>query len=199
MPPSVSAEAYVVLDARDGRILDARNENASALPGSTVKPFVPAVGTAVCRGALTIAGHRLDCTHPAVLGPINGDDALVLSCNHYFASVALRSDPRRMQAALADFEAALAGTTEQRQLQALGYWGVSASPLRLARAYRRLLATAKSRLISGGKTGTTAQAAWYAGWDPADDPKVVVAVMTGGRGAANALPAAREIFKKWSR
>jgi cell division protein FtsI/penicillin-binding protein 2 len=70
--------------------------------------------------------------------------------------------------------------------------------LRLARAYRALWQQNPGR-ISGGKTGTTAQAAWYAGWAPVDQPRIVVAVMTGGRGATDAQPAAQELIARWLR
>lgn len=198
MQPSVSPEALAVLDARDGRVLEAKNENLTALPGSTVKPFIPAHGVFPCPGKLTISGHRLDCTHPKVYGPVNGIDALALSCNNYFAHLALRLKPEVLQKSLREFNARLASTDEQRQLQALGYWGVSTSALTLARAYRRLLLNTPPPGFTG-KTGTTRDAAWYAGWAPAENPRIVVAVMTGGRGIVDAYPAARAIFEKWLR
>lgn len=191
--------AYAILDARDGRVIDARNERCSALPGSTVKPFLPLDGMAVCRGRLRIGAHRLDCTHPPALGPIGGHDALVLSCNHYFASVALGLSPEALRQALRDFSPQLAYTEDQRRLQALGHWGVSATPLTLALAYRRLLRTGQQRLLRDGKTGTTARGAWFAGWYPPEAPALVGAVLTGGRGWDDARPEALRLFEKWSR
>lgn len=198
--PEISTpEAFAVLDAASGRLLEAKNENATALPGSTVKPFIPTKGRVFpCPGKLTIAGRRFDCTHPKTFGPINGTDALSLSCNHYFATLALRLKPEELRSALSEFNSQIAATDDQRQLQAIGYWGVSTSALGLARAYRRLLLS-KAHPELHGKTGTTRDAAWYAGWEPVDRPRVVVAVMTGGRGITDAYPAAREIFNQWLR
>lgn len=193
------SEAYAILDARDGRTVDAKYEHYRALPGSTVKPFLPLDGVAVCQGELRIGAHRLDCTHPPALGPIGGRDALVLSCNHYFATMALRMSPEDLRQALRDFSAQLAYTDDQRRLQALGHWGVSTTPLMLARAYRRLLMSDRERLLRDGKTGTTAEGAWFAGWHPPLSPKVVGALLTGGRGYDNARPMAMRLLEKWSR
>jgi hypothetical protein len=193
------SEAYAILDARDGRVLDAKYENVFALPGSTVKPFLPLDGVAVCHRELRIGTHRLDCTHPPALGPIGGADALMLSCNHYFATMALRMSPENLRQALRGFAPSLAFTDDQRRLQALGHWGVSTTPMMLAWAYRRLMMSDRARLLRDGKTGTTARGAWFAGWYPPYSPKLVGAVLTGGRGYENARPLAIRLFEKWSR
>jgi hypothetical protein len=196
---SESPEAYAIVEVATGKLADSQNGDSAALPGSTIKPFLPRTPALFpCRRTLRIGEHRLDCTHPVVYGPLGEADALVLSCNCYYAALALRLPPADVRRALGEFDAQLAATPEQRQLQVLGYWGVSATPLRLARAYRRLL-------LSGpppgfiGKTGTTKGAAWYAGWAPAENPRFVAAVMTGGRGITDAEPAARKLFAKWLR
>ncbi len=106
--------------------------------------------------------------------------------------------PEELRKALSPFNAQLATTNDQRQLQAIGYWGVSTSALDLARAYRKLFLTGPPPSFNG-KTGTTRDAAWYAGWAPEEKPRIVVAVMTGGRGITDAYPAARAIFEKWLR
>jgi len=196
---SESPEAYAILDAASGKLIDSRNPDVSALPGSTVKPFLPKTGAVFpCRRTLRIGQHRLDCTHPPVYGPVGETDALALSCNCYYAALALRLPPADLKHALVDFDAQLAATLEQRQLLALGHWGVTATPLRLARAYRKLLMTGAPAGFTG-KTGTTQDAAWYAGWAPPEKPKLVAAVMTGGRGAIDAEPAARKLLAKWLR
>jgi len=191
--------AFAVLDARDGRVLDARSPDTRALPGSTVKPFLPDVGVFPCKGRLTLDGRRIDCTHLPVAGPLDYSQAVALSCNWYFTTLALRLDPGDLRTALRDFEARLPTTDLDRQLQAVGLWGVSTTPLRLARAYRGLMLRDPSRVSNGGKTGTTAEAAWYAGWAPVENPRIVVAAMTGGRGATDARPAAGELIRKWLR
>ncbi len=199
MLPSASADAWCVLDARDGRVLHAHRETAEALPGSTVKPFLPAAGRFPCRRELRVGAQRLDCSHPPLYGAIERNDALVLSCNCYFAQWALTVTPNAIRDALPDFAAQMASTAEQRQLQALGHWGVTTSALRLARAYRRIAFHETGRILGGGKSGTTAMGAWYAGWAPHPLPQVIVAVLTGGRGMVNAKPAAEELMRRWLR
>jgi cell division protein FtsI/penicillin-binding protein 2 len=197
MPPS----AFALLEAGTGRVVAARDPEVRAFPGSTVKPFVPVAGFFPCAGTLRIGVRHFDCTHPPARGPLTREEAIALSCNCYFAAAALSIPVLQLRQALHEFDAELAETPAQRQLQAIGSWGVSASPLSMARAYRRLLRTAakNSRLPAGftGKTGTTAGAAWYAGWAPESSPRQVVAVLTGGRGATDAKPAAGEILSRW--
>ena len=197
MPPL----AFALLDARSGRLLEERQAEVRAWPGSTVKPFVPAIGRFPCRRQLRIGAHQFPCRHPPAYGPLDRMDAVMLSCNCFFAAAALAIPPGRLQRALWEFDARLAATNEQRQLQALGHWGVSASPLSLARAYRRLaLADSEAEPLApgfSGKTGTTAGAAWYAGWFPPEAPRLVIAVLTSGRGATDARPAAEEILARW--
>jgi cell division protein FtsI/penicillin-binding protein 2 len=134
-----------------------------------------------------------------VAGPLDYSQAVALSCNWYFTTIALRLPPRDLQAALREFEARLAVSNLDRQLQSIGLWGVSTTPLRLARAYRGLMLREPSRVSNGGKTGTTAEAAWYAGWAPVERPRIVLAAMTGGRGVFDARPAAEELIRKWLR
>jgi hypothetical protein len=193
MPPS----AYVLLEAATGRIAAQLAPDIRALPGSTVKPFLAATGVFPCRRTLAIGGHRLDCTHPPALGLIDANDALALSCNCYFAAFALTIPPAEQQHRLRDFESLLATTDERRQLQALGHWGVRASPLSMARAYRRLLMLDGLPGLSG-KTGTTRDGAWYAGWNASPRPRWVISVFTGGRGGTDAYQAAKEILDQWA-
>ncbi len=193
MPPS----AFALVDARTGRLLDSRRPDVRALPGSTVKPLLPVEGLFPCRRTLRIGSHRLDCTHPPARGPLSRAEAIALSCNSYFAAAALTIPPAVLRDAVRELEPELAVTGEQRQLQALGSWGLAATPLTLARAYRRLLHQQPPAGFTG-KTGTTADAAWYAGWAPAASPRLVIAVLTGGRGASDARPEAEEILSRWS-
>jgi penicillin-binding protein 2 len=55
-----------------------------------------------------------------------------------------------------------------------------------------------------GKTGTAEKAlqdpyAWWAGWAPYDDPKIVVVALieNGGHGGVSAAPAAREVLQAY--
>jgi cell division protein FtsI/penicillin-binding protein 2 len=159
--------AAVVLDVRSGRILASSHLDVAArriaAPGSSIKPFtlqallesgkVSAQTSLVCKRALSINGHKLDCSHPVTGEPLDPAAALAYSCNSYFTTVALRISPEEMRGAflrdgfasptaLAPAEAtgtvALAKSPEQQQLQAIGEWGVQVTPLELLRAYRSL-------------------------------------------------------------
>jgi cell division protein FtsI/penicillin-binding protein 2 len=157
----------VVLDVRSNQVIASyRLEVAArrvAYPGSSIKPFtllallqsgkLDGQTALVCRRTLTIAGRKLDCTHPDVKEPLDPAAALAYSCNSYFTTVALRVTPPELRDAfvsdgfafttsLAPAEAtgavALAPSPAQEQLEAIGEWGVKVTPLELARAYRQL-------------------------------------------------------------
>jgi penicillin-binding protein 2 len=113
----------------------------------------------------------------------------------------------------------LAQSVEQLQLQALGLEGVQFSPMTLARAYRKIALSSDFTLRRGleravlegtaqwaapqglpvaGKTGTTNEGAWFAGYAPVHDPRVIVTVFVAqGRGGSDAAPVAREILEWW--
>ena len=155
----------VVLDVHTGQVLASYRMDVAAQrivhPGSSIKPFTLMAllasgkvdgGTALmCKRSAFIGGHRLDCTHPVTGEPLDPAAALAYSCNSYFTTVALRLTPEQLHdslvregfastTALAPKEAAgrvaLAQSTEQLQLQAIGEWGVSVTPLELLRGYR---------------------------------------------------------------
>lgn len=161
------AGTAVVLDVRSGRVLAAYHLDVAArrvvFPGSSIKPFtllallesgkVSQQTALVCRRSVSIGGHKLDCTHPVTAQPLDPAQALAYSCNSYFSTVALRLAPEQLRAsfvqdgfaavtALAADEAsgsvALAQSPEQEQLQAIGEWGVTVTPLELLRGYRQL-------------------------------------------------------------
>jgi len=134
-----------------------------ATPGSTIKPFTllalfasgqfdPAQ-TILCRRSLTIAGKRMDCSHPQPPGPLDATAALAYSCNYYFATAAehltgegLRQtfdragllSPTGMVPEEAAGEFRAPANREQIQLLALGENGIAVTPLELLRAYRGL-------------------------------------------------------------
>lgn len=159
--------AAVVLDARSRRVLAAYHLDAAARrvvhPGSSIKPFtlmallelgkVNEQTALMCKRPLWISGHRLDCTHPATAQPLDPAAALAYSCNSYFSTVALRLTPGQLRdnllrdgfgstTSLAQDEAvgdvALAQSAEQLQLEAIGEWGISVTPLEMVRAYRQI-------------------------------------------------------------
>jgi penicillin-binding protein 2 len=157
----------VVLDLQSGNVLATYHSDVAARravhPGSSIKPFtllalleagkVDAHTALVCKRPLTIAGHRLDCPHPDTKEPLGPAAALAYSCNSYFTSVATRLTPQQLRDSFvragfksvtglapneATGEVALARSPEQLQLQAIGEWGISVTPLELVRAYRDL-------------------------------------------------------------
>lgn len=157
----------VVLDLHSNRILAAYHLEVAARrlahPGSAIKPFtlmalleagkLEANAAMMCKRPLTIAGHKLDCTHPDTTQPLDPAAALAYSCNSYFTTVALRLTPVRLRdslvldgfaslTSLAPDEAVgnvmLAESPEQLQLQAIGEWGLNVTPLELLRAYRQI-------------------------------------------------------------
>ena len=157
----------VVLDVNSGRLLATYHADVAARrvarPGSSIKPFtllallqtgnVDAHTALVCKRPLTIAGHKLDCTHPETPEPLGPASALAYSCNSYFTSVATRLTPAQLHDSFvragfgslthlepneASGSVALAQSSEELQLQAIGEAGISVTALELARAYRGL-------------------------------------------------------------
>ncbi len=195
-------------------------------PGSAIKPFTlkallrGGVEPVICRRRLTVAGQRLDCSHPSTSEPLTATDALALSCNCWFAAMSARMVPdvlwREFQAH--GIDAGIARTRDALILQALGIDGVKCTPLALARAYRRLALarTASDRQFAPvydglaesvkrgtstaagagvyGKTGTTKEGAWFAGFNH----DIALAVFCfQGTGGADAAPIAGEVFAAW--
>jgi cell division protein FtsI/penicillin-binding protein 2 len=248
----------VVLDVHSGRILAIYHADVAArrvaLPGSSIKPFtllallqtgnVDVHTALVCKRSLTIAGHKLDCTHPDILEPLGPAAALAYSCNSYFTSVAKRLTSEQLRDAFvragfgsitrlqpneASGSVALAQSPEQLQLQAIGEWGVSVTPLELASAYRALALLSRNNgakvtalLFEGlqesvnygmahaaqpaspikvaGKTGTAPADeglwthGWFAGYAPAENPKIVIVVFLEKGHGSDAAALASKIF-----
>jgi penicillin-binding protein 2 len=155
------------MNVASGRILAASHLDIAAqrleLPGSTIKPFVlmellntgkiQAQKRLVCRRPLSIAGHRMDCTHPASMSSLDAREALAWSCNSYFAEAATQLTATELQNVLQHswFTArpgftgnevagrvSMAVDQAHLQLQALGNWGIEVTPLELLAAYRNL-------------------------------------------------------------
>jgi len=248
----------VVLAVDNGQILAAYHLKVAAqrlaAPGSSIKPFtlkallntgkVDATTNLVCKRPLTIAGHRLDCSHPHTGQPLDAATALAYSCNSYFTAMATRLTPVQLrQSFLKDGfthttgfapdevtgTVALASSNEELQLQAIGEWGVRVTPLELLRAYRNLAlqfsstndpnltvilqglesstsygmarsAQPEKGVMVAGKTGTANAEegswthGWFAGFAPADKPKVALVVFLDKGHGSDAADVARQIF-----
>jgi len=197
-----------------------------AAPGSAIKPWL--LGALrpwlprPCTGRLRLGGRNLDCLHAPLAAPLDAETALAASCNQWFAASALAAGPRPVFRRLLQCgaRAVEARTPEQLQLQALGLEFVSISPLNLARAFRLLAleadpvvraglrravleGTARAAAIEGaevaGKTGTSRDGAWFAGYAPAASPAIVVAVFQpAARGPSVAAPIAADLFS-WAK
>ena len=157
----------VVLDVRTGQVLTAYHLDVAARrvvhPGSSIKPFtlmallelgkVNGQTALMCKRTLSISGHKLDCSHPVTTQPLDTSEALAYSCNSYFSTVALRLTPAQLResftrdgfasvTSLAQDQVAgnvvLAQSPEQLQLEAIGEWGISVTPLEMVWAYREL-------------------------------------------------------------
>jgi cell division protein FtsI/penicillin-binding protein 2 len=120
-----------------------------------------------------------------------------------------------------------ARSVDELRLQALGEAAIEVTPLGLAAAYRRLAArrllseppddelaaiyaslesaaeygTARLAAVDGlkvaGKTGTTREVAWFAGFAPSARPEIVVVVMVErGSGGGDAAPVAKALFER---
>ena len=168
----------MVADVSSGRILAAKNPEVAshrlALPGSTLKTFVlydllesgkmRPEETFVCPIRLSIAGHRLDCTHPPDLGPLDPAKALAYSCNNFFTQMALRLTPEELPRALARWgfttpthlveeevagEIITANKKSALQLQGIGEYGIHVTPLELLQAFRRLAKQRREPLPPG--------------------------------------------------
>jgi membrane peptidoglycan carboxypeptidase len=186
----------------------------SAAPGSVLKPLVAAIlhrpDTLVpCRQSLSIAGVNCPCTHSPQTAPLDLPTALALSCNHWFAAQAATLDPARLARALAGASFTPPATPENLQLLALGARHIRVTPAWLARAFHRLLASPPEAVLDGlrravsegtaaaakpalgGKTGTSREASWFAGFNHS---LLLVVALPGGTGAADAAPLAGEIF-----
>jgi penicillin-binding protein 2 len=138
-------------------------------PGSSIKPFtllallqagkLDAHTALMCKRTVSIGGHKLDCTHPSTPEPLVPASALAYSCNSYFTNVATRltSSQLRDSFVRSGFSSptgpspdevagnvALSQSSEELQLQAIGEWGISVTPLELLHGYRDLAKLAQT-------------------------------------------------------
>ncbi len=157
----------VIVDVASGQVIASSYLDIAArrvvAPGSSIKPFtllallqagkVTGQTTFACKRKVAIAGHSLNCSHPPTTEPLDPAKALAYSCNSYFTTVALRLTPAELQrsfaqdglsspSGLAPDEAvgaiALAASSDDLQLQAIGEWGIRVTPLEMVKAYREL-------------------------------------------------------------
>ncbi len=157
----------VVVDVASGKVIASSHLDIAArrlaAPGSSIKPFtllallqagkVTGRTALACKRTVSVAGHSLNCSHPRTAGPLKPEQALAYSCNSYFTTLAVRLSPSELQRAfvqagfasatgLAPEEAvgavALASSSDELRLQAIGEWGIKVTPLEMAGGYRSL-------------------------------------------------------------
>ena len=227
------AYSIAVLRVSDGSVLESSGDCDAWVnpPGSTVKPFVISEllragklkprETFLCTGKYSIADRNFTCSHPSGLPPFDAARVLAYSCNGGVAHFAARFGAGELAAALerAGFRVGAGDPV----LQALGEQGVLATPLRLARAYRKLAVEQNPVIVAGlegavqygtaqaaaleevsvaGKTGSATgsnglHAAWFAGFAPSRAPAFVLAIgMQGRSGGSDAAPVASQTFRR---
>jgi cell division protein FtsI/penicillin-binding protein 2 len=165
--------AAVVVDVQSGHILAAYHLDVAARrvvhPGSSIKPFtllallqagkLDAHTALMCKRTTSIGGHKLDCSHPATPEPLVPASALAYSCNSYFTTVATRLTPAQLHSSFVQTgfssrtglspdevpgHVALSHSSEELQLQAIGEWGISVTPLELLHGYLDLAKLART-------------------------------------------------------
>jgi cell division protein FtsI/penicillin-binding protein 2 len=220
----------VVLDARTGSVIARVGPDREGAPGSVLKPLllayalehgiVRAETTVYCRRNLRVGAQALPCTHPADQVVFTASTALAESCNTWFAEMGRRLNGAQLEAALQGtrlpHRSMVDADVEERQLAVMGLRGVTASPLLLAEAYRRLLGRMPAAVAEGlrdsvrygmadpaavqgveilGKTGTASDPgeAWTHGWFAGAVPGrfVVVVYVPHGDGGTAARIAGR--------
>lgn len=143
----------LLLDWETGKTLASVGEQATATPGSLLKPLllsyalqrhiVRADTTVYCRRAVHVANRSLPCTHPIDQPMLSAQSALAASCNTWFASLAQHMSAQDLdqvlQQAHLPHTSARFNDADTRVLTALGLENVSASPGQLGTAYRALL------------------------------------------------------------
>jgi penicillin-binding protein A len=212
-----------LLTARNSELIAPPGSTLKPLVFSTLllaKKLTPGE-TYPCTGRLVIDGRRFDCSHPRTNTPIDLRTALAYSCNGYTARVAERFEPGELARGLERYgigRTQPAAAREASQLQALGEERVLVSPIELAQSYRQLALGGEPAIVGGlrdavefgtaqraavpglavaGKTGSARTAAgayiaWFAGFTPA---MVVVVMLQGRSGGADAAPVAAEVLR----
>jgi hypothetical protein len=212
-----------VLDRNTGRALAQWRpdlvKNWAAAPGSVLKPLVlsvlkPIDASLPCPRTLSIGGIAFHCTHAPIVEPVDASTAVALSCNNWFAGRAATIDPAQLRTLFAGADFQTPATPSAVQLLVLGARGIRVTPSWLARAYFKLLTGAPPQVIAGleraitegtahaalpalgGKTGTSREAAWFAGYV---GTVLLVIALPAGTGGGDAAPLAGEFFTQCAR
>ncbi len=144
--------AWRVIDLASGRAVDERRGDRlgrSVAPGSFMK--VPALIAALasriispdtrvaCQGQATIDGRLIRCSHPRVRHALRAAEALALSCNVYFATIAERLPRARLDGVLMALGLPPTPARASMALAATGLEGTATSPAALLTALSRFV------------------------------------------------------------
>ncbi len=153
-PPPANADraAWQVVDLATMKVVESQHPDrlaAPAPPGSFMKlpTLVAALAShtisrtsrVVCRGEADVAGHVIRCSHPRVRHALRPDEALALSCNVYFATIAERLPRTRLNGVLTALGLPPVPASAPMPLAATGLQGTAVPPEALLRALARLV------------------------------------------------------------
>ena len=160
--------AWRIIDLGDGRVLEAARADrleSPVQPGSFMK--IPALIAALtsgtispdtriaCEGETTIDGRVIRCSHPRVRHALRPSEALALSCNVYFATLAQRLPRARLDGVLTALGLPATPSRVPMPLAATGLDGTPTSPDRVAHR-----AVAGGDRPGGGPSGRAHPGAW---------------------------------------
>ncbi len=144
--------AWRIIDLGDGRVLEAARADrleSPVQPGSFMK--IPALIAALtsgtispdtriaCEGQTTIDGRVIRCSHPRVRHALRPSEALALSCNVYFATLARRLPRARLDGVLTALGLPATPARVPMPLAATGLDGTPTSPIALLTALSRVV------------------------------------------------------------
>jgi stage II sporulation protein D len=150
-PPRKAAPAFRIIELPSGRTLSVSREDllgTPVLPGSVIKiaTLVAALEAGVirndtrllCPRHVEVGGREVTCSHADVGRPIGPAEALALSCNGYFASVAGRLRREALDGALVRLGLRPTSPAVQMVPAAIGLEGGRVSADRLLAAFVRV-------------------------------------------------------------
>jgi SpoIID/LytB domain protein len=144
--------AWRIIDLSDGRVVETAHDERlerPVQPGSFMK--VPSLIAALasrtissdtriaCEGQATIDGRVIRCSHPRVRHALRPSEALALSCNVYFATMAQRLPRARLDGVLTALGLPATPSRAPIALAATGLDGTPTSPIALLNALSRVV------------------------------------------------------------
>ncbi|MEK6629542.1 MAG: SpoIID/LytB domain-containing protein, partial [Acidobacteriota bacterium] len=151
--PGATGPAYALIELPSGRVLAAARSDVLAtrvLPGSVIKvaTLIAAMEQGVvddttrilCQRVADVDGRTITCVHPDLHRPLGPEEALGLSCNVFFATIARRIGRAGFNDVLVRLGLPPADAGAPMVSAAVGLSGVRATPRALLNAFVRLTA-----------------------------------------------------------